>query len=155
MSNMLYRVINPIVKGLLRSPLHGVMSKNTLLLEFKGRRSGRTLSTPVSYHTKGGHVHCFSSKDYPWWRNLVDADSVALTLRGRRVIGKPSVTIDEPEIMKAALTEFLTAVPRDAAHAGVALDENERPVERQVAKAVAGLVYISIELSNEQATSTV
>ena len=147
MSNTLYKIINPIVKAVLRSPLHGLMSKNTLLLEFKGRRSGRVLSTPVSYHIKGGRVHCFTNKDFRWWRNLVDADSVELTLMGRRVVGKPTVTIDEPEVMSARLTDFLTAVPRDAAHAGVALDEDKRPIEREVAEAVRGMVYISIELS--------
>ena len=149
MSNTLYRVINPIVKGVLRSPLHGLMSKNTLLLEFRGRRSGRILSTPVSYHVKDGRVHCFTNKDFRWWRNLVEADSVGLTLMGQRVVGKPTVTIDEPEVMGARLSEFLTAVPRDASHAGVTLDENKRPIERGVAAAVAGMVYISIELPAE------
>ena len=48
MSNLLYGLINPAVCSLLRSPLHGLMSKNTLLLEFTGRKSGRLLSTPIS-----------------------------------------------------------------------------------------------------------
>jgi len=38
MSNLLYGLINPAVCSLLRSPLHGLMSKNTLLLEFAGRK---------------------------------------------------------------------------------------------------------------------
>lgn len=64
MSNLLYKVINPIVKGLLRSPLHGLMSKNTMLIEFKGRKSGRMFTTPVSYHIEGDRVHCFTSQEF-------------------------------------------------------------------------------------------
>ncbi len=149
MSNTLYKVINPLVKGLLGSPLHGLMSRNTVMLGFTGRKSGRSLSTPVSYHQTDGKLHCFSSKEFPWWRNLVDAPEVALTLRGRRLKGKPSVTIDEPQIMKPALTEFLVAVPRDASHCGVTMDENGCPDASDVANAVEKMVYISIELPEQ------
>ena len=40
---------NPIVAGILRSPLHGVMSKSVMLLTYRGRRSGRIFTTPISY----------------------------------------------------------------------------------------------------------
>jgi hypothetical protein len=33
----------------LRSPLHGILSKNFLLINFTGRKSGRVFTTPVSY----------------------------------------------------------------------------------------------------------
>ena len=59
MSKALYRDINPSVRFLLRSPLHGLMSGNTLLLEFTGRKSGRALSTPISYRLEGNTAHCF------------------------------------------------------------------------------------------------
>jgi hypothetical protein len=39
--NWLYRVANPVVKMLLRSPLHGIASGNIALLHFRGRKSGR------------------------------------------------------------------------------------------------------------------
>ena len=59
MSKALYSLINPVVKVILRSPLHGLMSRNTILLEFKGRKSGKIYSTPVSYHDTDGALHCF------------------------------------------------------------------------------------------------
>ena len=43
----IYKWINPPIKFLLASPLHGIMSSNTLLLDFTGRKSGRALSTPI------------------------------------------------------------------------------------------------------------
>ncbi len=52
MSRALYAVINPVVKFILRSPVHGLMSHNTLVLEFKDRSSAKTYSTAVSYPSR-------------------------------------------------------------------------------------------------------
>lgn len=34
------KLYNPLVSWLLRSPLHGVMSKSTMLVTFTGQKSG-------------------------------------------------------------------------------------------------------------------
>ena len=147
MSKTLYAVINPVVKFILRSPIHGLMSRNTVLLEFKGRKSGKTYSTPVSYHaTDNGHVHCFTDKSYKWWRNLRDADEVGLTLKGRKVVGKPSVLLDGSTRVQTALHDFLLATPRDAPYTGVALDADGRPVASDIIEASKRVVFISIEI---------
>lgn len=146
MSRSLYAVINPIVKTILRSPFHGLLSKNIVLLEFKGRRSQKTFSTPISYHSVDGRLHCFTDRSYEWWRNLRSGDSVGLTLRGRRKPGRPTVLSDGSETMCSALNDFLVAVPRDALHAGVGLDESGHPIAEDVANAVKNLVFISIEI---------
>lgn len=70
MSKPLYKVINPWVIKILRSPFHGLMSHNTVLLEFKNRKSGKPLSTPVSYRAVDGHLYCFTEKANMWWLNL-------------------------------------------------------------------------------------
>lgn len=148
MSKALYSVINPVVKLVLRSPLHGLMSRNTLILEFKGRKSGKTYTTPVSYHATDSQVNCFTAKDYKWWRNLVDADEVGLMLQGRKVTGKPSVLADGSSHVKAALHDLLLAVPRDAPHAGVALDADGSPSPSDLEEASKRLVLISIAIQD-------
>jgi len=145
-SKALYSVINPVVKCILRSPLHGVLSRNTLLLEFKGRKSGKTYSTPVSYHATDGHLHCFTDRSYKWWHNLRHTDEVKLTLRGRNIVGKPSVLADSSTRVQTALHDFLVATPRDAPHAGVALDGDGRPIASDIAEASKRLVFISIKI---------
>jgi hypothetical protein len=146
MSKNLYSVINPIVKFILSSPLHGLMSRNTVLLEFKGRKSGRTYTTPVSYRATNGQLHCFTDRANKWWHNLRGGDDVGLTLRGRKMTGKPSVLADGSTQVQTALHDLLIASPRDASHAGVAFDANGRPSASDIARASAGLVFISIEL---------
>ncbi len=146
MSQKLYKVINPIVKRILCSPLHGLMSKNTLLLEFKGRKSGRTLSTPVSYHLESDRIHCFTSKGYRWWRNLVDNPDVTIQLKGQARRGRARVSVDDPDRIASALRAFLIAVPRDAPHAGVGLDQDGQPIARDVTESAKKMVYVCIEL---------
>ena len=43
---------NPIIKLLLLSPLHGFASKDILLLEYTGRRSGKKITVPLSIFAK-------------------------------------------------------------------------------------------------------
>jgi hypothetical protein len=40
---------NPLMAGLLRSPLHALISHNTMLITVRGRKTGRALTTPVNY----------------------------------------------------------------------------------------------------------
>ena len=147
MSKTLYALINPVVKSILRSPFHGLMSRNTALLEFKGRKSGKTYTTPVSYHAPSvDRVHCFTEKRNRWWRNLAHGDEVRVTLRGLDTSGKPTVVADGSPQAREALRDFFIATPRDASIAGVAFDGEGRPVEADLAKASESLVWISIAL---------
>lgn len=146
MSRALYSVINPVVKLILSSPLHGLMSRNTVLLEFRGRKSGKTYTTPVSYRATNGRLHCFTDMTNKWWLNLQGGDDVGVTLRGRKMTGKPSVLADGSAQVHTALRALLVASPRDAAPAGVAFDADGRPVASDIVEASKGLVLISIEL---------
>ena len=149
MSRRLYRVINPIVKRILRSPLHGVLSENTLLLEFTGRKSGRKLSTPVSYYSTDGVAHCFTRKSFNWWNNLESGEPVYVTIKGKRHPVKPEVEAKNSEIKAQALGHFLRAVPRDAPHSGVSLDTNGDPNVDDIKRVVSDMVYFRLPLPNE------
>ena len=146
MSALLYRLINPPVKWLLSSSLHGLMSSNTLLLEFTGRKSGRALSTPISYYYDGQAAHCFTSRSYGWWRNLVADQAVQVTLQGHRQGSTPYVEVSDLELMGAQLDAFLRAVPRDASHAGVKLDKDGNPDPADIRRVVPGMVYLRFPL---------
>lgn len=146
MSDLFFKIVNPVVKTLLRSPLHRAMSHNTVLLEFTGHKSGRSLSTPVSYVISGDELQCFTS--HPWWKNLRQSKEITLVLQGKRRKGIPRVTINEPETIAAALAPFLVLVPRDAPHAEVALDANGQPDSADIERAAQRLVLVTIKLTD-------
>ena len=148
MSKRLYRAINPAVKKILRSPLHGVLSQNTLLLEFTGRKSGRKLSTPVSYHLTDGIAHCFTRKSFVWWKNLNSGEPVYVTIKGKRHLVRPEVEAENSEVKGQALRHFLRAVPRDAPHSGVSLDTSGDPNVDDIQRVVSDMVYVRLSFPN-------
>lgn len=44
------RLMNPVVRRLLRTPLLGSMRKELMVVSFSGRKTGRRYSVPVSAH---------------------------------------------------------------------------------------------------------
>ncbi len=125
------------------------MSGNTLLLEFTGRKTGRALSTPISYHQVGSTVHCFTTKSFGWWRNLTNGQAVNVVLRGKGFVSTPIVEIADHEEMAVQLGAFLRAVPRDATHAGVALAADGTPDPDDLRHAVPDMVYLQFPLEEK------
>lgn len=150
MNKTLYSVLNPMVKVVLGSPLHRLMSGNTALLEFRGRKSGKTYKMPVSYHETGQGVHIFTEKSNVWWRNLQGGDDVKLRLRGQDHTGRPRVEVETSAQKREALAAFLVATPRDAAHAGVSFDADGRFSASDIAEASERLVHVVIDLVDAQ-----
>lgn len=145
MSAWLYRLINPGAVRALESRWHRVLSGNTLVLHYRGRRSGRRLVTPVSYHEQGGALHCFAGPDHLWWRNLEGGYQFEVTLRGRRIGARAIIARGPGEPMVKALDAFLRAVPRDAPHSGVRLDGAGNPLAEDLERAAARLVHVRID----------
>lgn len=64
-------IVNVVVRAVLRTPLlHRVLSRNTMLLTFTGRSSGRTYTVPVSYQRDRDTLTCYTRADRAWWKNL-------------------------------------------------------------------------------------
>lgn len=77
----LMRMINPLVRRVLTHPRLGSHIALKALLEFTGRRSGRTLRVPVCLHTIDGVPTVFTER--PWRFNFADPAPVTVTQRGR------------------------------------------------------------------------
>ena len=81
---LINRVVNPVVRGVLRSPVHGVASGRLALITVTGRRSGRTFTFPVGYSQDGETVRITVGwpEQKQWWRNLREEAPVAIRLHG-------------------------------------------------------------------------
>lgn len=76
------RVGNPLVRGLLRSPMHGIASGRLALISVTGRRSGDVFTFPVMYTREGDAVTVVVGwpERKRWWRNLT-GDGAPVTVR--------------------------------------------------------------------------
>jgi deazaflavin-dependent oxidoreductase (nitroreductase family) len=83
----LMRLFNPVIRALLRSPLHVLLSSQILLLTYTGRRSGRQYTLPVGYlPDRDAMIIVSQHSDLKrWWRNLRGGAPVAVLVRGKRL----------------------------------------------------------------------
>jgi deazaflavin-dependent oxidoreductase (nitroreductase family) len=81
------RFINPVVRLLLRSPLHGLLSASLLLLTYQGRKSGQAYTLPVQYVQSGQtfYIVVGMAGQKRWWRNLIGGAPVRLQVRGKEL----------------------------------------------------------------------
>jgi hypothetical protein len=87
MSFFMKVVSNPVMKALLRSPLHALMSKSTAVITLTGRRIGNAYSLPVKYQQKEDIVWITSKCDRSWWKNFQEGATVFLRLAGKQFEG--------------------------------------------------------------------
>jgi F420H(2)-dependent quinone reductase len=91
------RTANPVVRAVLSSPLHPLLSRNLALITITGRQSGRRYTFPVGYRQVGDRV--LINVGWParkrWWRNLTDPGQVEMRIRGTRRSGRAVARGDE------------------------------------------------------------
>jgi len=78
---------NPVVRAVLRSPAHRLLSGRLLLLTYTGRRTGEQHTIPVRYVRDGGAlvVTVAWPERKVWWRGLHGPGTgVSLLLAGER-----------------------------------------------------------------------
>jgi len=89
-------VANPILRVVLRSPIHRLVSGTLVLLSYEGRQSGRRFTTPVAYERDGTDVVVTTFRDEAvWWRNFRDGHPATLWLRGEPVDATGRASTDE------------------------------------------------------------
>ncbi|MBX0331180.1 hypothetical protein K2Z83_26375 [Oscillochloris sp. ZM17-4] len=91
-----YPILNPTVKCLLQSPLHGLLSHSSLVLLFKGRKTGKRYEVVVVYHEEGGKLYTFSNTS--WSKNFIGGAPVGLRLRGALVCAT-ALVVDDPDLI--------------------------------------------------------
>lgn len=137
-------IVNRTMKFMLRSPMHGMVSKTVLLITFTGCKSGKTYTTPVSYSQDGDRVHIFTHAT--WWKNLCGGAPVTLHLRGREVRGLAEPVAEDKQAIAIELSAHLRKVPSDARYYGVTFDDHGTPCAEEVKQAAQSVVMICVRV---------
>ena len=136
---------NPIMKWLIRSPLHGFVSKTMLVISYIGRKSGKHYETPVNYVRDGDDLLVTSYQSRTWWLNLLGGAPVTVWLTGKRIEATAEAYTDPVDVTRY-LKAYLDQVPQQAKYFEVALDEHGRPDGQQVSVAARERVIVRIVL---------
>jgi len=136
---------NSIMEWLLKSPIHGVVSKNMMLVSYTGRKCGQEYATPVNYWQVNdgdkGILLTTSKPERVWWRNLRGDRPVDLQLSGisMNALGTVVEEVNEKERLFGVL---FTQNPGIGRYFKVALDGNNRPVKEDVERTATHTVLV-------------
>lgn len=118
------RYFNPIIRWVLSTRLHTLMSSRLMLITFTGRRSGLPRTTPVSYVREGSSL--LVPGGGAWWKNMRDGRPVAVRLGGSLRQAVPEL-ITEPAAVSDVLSRMLAANPALSVFTGIRPEKNGRP----------------------------
>ncbi|MEA2199782.1 MAG: hypothetical protein QOI89_378 [Solirubrobacteraceae bacterium] len=145
-SKNILRFANPVIKALLRSPLHRVLSKNLMLLTVTGRKTGRAHTFPVGRHQSPDGTFVLSAGG-SWRHNLRGGAAVRVTLDGREHPAHATLEEDPDRAAEAFKTMLDRAGPRTLA-VKVNVDRSPTPAEIRAALAASGREVAYLRLTD-------
>jgi len=151
------KFINPLVRAVLGSPLHRLLSHKLLLITVRGRRTGRLHTTPVGYTQDGDTLYILVG-DYQtktWWRNLQGGAPVQLRLRGRTIQATGDLLRWESDgtALVSALDRYLAALP--AARRSLHLSGRPNALDPEaLRRAAQEVVMVRIRLAGDEPAAT-
>lgn len=139
---------NGIMSFILKSPFHGMLSANTMLVTWSGNKSGKIYSTPVNYQRIGENLVTTSLRRRTWWRSLRNNRTVDLLLAGKHVKATGRI-METDESVAGALKAFFEAAPYMTRYFNLALDENHQPLPEEIAREAPKRVVVYFSVENE------
>ena len=111
----LLRLANPVVRAVLNSRAHWLLSGRLVVVSYCGRRSGRSFRIPLRYAAfPDGRLVALAVQPERklWWRSFAEPAPASLTIRRKRVEARGALT--EGDARERALTVYVARFPRSA-----------------------------------------
>jgi hypothetical protein len=90
------RVINPMMKLLLHTPLAGPARNQLMVVDFTGRKSGRQYSIPLSAHVIDGVLYAMTAA--PWKNNFRDGAAAKIVHNGKTTTMRGELITDKAHV---------------------------------------------------------
>jgi hypothetical protein len=146
-SQIFFRLLNPFTRAIAKSPLHTIISRNIIVLIFPGKISGKIYSIPVSYlKSTNKELFCLTEKEYIWWRNLIDYNTIQILLEGKLLNAEVEVEFENDDLIAEKLTAMCLHSKIDAYFANVGF-KNNIPVEEDIIAAASNMILIKLSIN--------
>jgi hypothetical protein len=138
---------NSWMKWALTAPgIQRMVGKGVALLSFRGRRTDKLYTIPVSYDRQDDTVTVVTKRQRRWWRNFESPIEVELRLAGRMYTGKAEIETDDAGALEF-MTEYLQRRPIDAKAYGLGKGEL---TEDNIARIIPHIVVIHIAITSDR-----
>ena len=138
------RVVGPVLRVLLRSPLHGLVSKHLMLLAFAGRKSGKRYEVVVGRHELGGTLAVPTGSR--WRINLRGGAPVEVTIGGILKAGHAELVEDHDGVAHF-YEELLDRIGiENAQRVGLRVNVDRKPTREELKAALVDHGAIRVRL---------
>lgn len=141
------RVINPLLRVLLASPLHRPLSAHLMLISVAGRRTGRVYTVPVGRHQEGGMF--LVSSTGRWRLNLRGGAPVTITVDGRRRAAYAELDEDDDEVAAVFRTLIERYGRMGPGLLGLRINVGRPPTIDEIKRAIAGRAIARVRLTDQ------
>ena len=119
-----HKASNPLVRFILRSRAHAVLSGQLVLITYTGRISGVKHTLPVRYAKSGNELIVISGYHQykKWWRNLRQQSTVNVCYRGEWIQTTATAYEGDASVVVPRLEAYLKRFPASARIRGLTLD---------------------------------
>jgi len=135
-------IINPTMRLILRSPLHGILSNGLALIGFRGRKSGKQYTTPVAYHVVDDDTVMIFTRS-KWWRNFDQGETITLRIKGRVRQGTAEIIRDNDAVWQQ-ISSYLDQYDGDTRRVGIMLGEDA--TDQEIRAAASDMLAIVVTL---------
>jgi len=141
-----FALANTVVRPLLRSPFHALLSSRLMLVSYVGAKTGKAYTFAVGYFGwHDGDILAFSSANWP--NALRSAKDVRVLVKGRWSAAEPTV-VTQTQQKADTLQEFARCkVPRAAKGLMLGLPDDRQPNRQELLDAAAKTTIVSFNLT--------
>jgi deazaflavin-dependent oxidoreductase (nitroreductase family) len=141
-----HKLYDPFTALILKSPLHGLLDRNLMLITVTGRKSGKRYTKPVNYIQDGDSLLTVSFRQRTWWRNLRGGAPIEVRLKGATLKAQAQACDDDNGVSQN-LQHYLELVPQIAKYFDVKLDQSGKPNCEDIARAAKDRVMVRVHLN--------
>lgn len=149
-SRIFGKILNPIIKSILKSPFHSLISDHSLVIRYMGSESGKEHSFPAYYQQVGNSLQVLAEKSEDWWRSLKNGANVKVLVKGSELRGWAEAIQDPPSV-RDNFSQLLNAIPELSTELEVRRDENGVYSNEDIDKNLQQLGLLTITLQVESA----
>jgi len=140
------RIVNPLLRFLLRTPLAGAARKQLMVLSFTGRKTGRVFSIPLSAHVIDGQLYALTGAS--WKQNFRGGAESQVVYDGKTTVMRGELLRDRETVSDLYLRCAESyGVQRAQRMIGLKYREQRIPTRDEFAEAVDRLHLGAVRLS--------
>jgi deazaflavin-dependent oxidoreductase (nitroreductase family) len=149
-----HKVSNPLVRFILNSPLHSLLSGSVILITYTGRKSGKKHTLPVQYAESHDELVVVAGYHQykKWWRNLLQQSTVSVCYRGKWFEASARAFDGDVEAIVPVLPDYLRRFPASARVRGLTFDSNGNVEDQEkLREAAKEVVMVKISMQTPKA----